>query len=126
MPRRSRSSNSYKSMEHIIDATNQKLGRLASQIALLLQGKYHVTYEPRLPGTDSVVVKNASKIALSGKKMDQKIYYRHTGYMGHLRERRYRQLFEEAPEQVLRKAIFNMLPKNTLRAKRLNRLVIEK
>ncbi len=113
-------------MEHIIDATNQKLGRLASQIALLLQGKYHVTYEPRLPGTDSVVVKNASKIALSGKKMDQKIYYRHTGYMGHLRERRYRQLFEEAPEQVLRKAIFNMLPKNTLRAKRLNRLVIEK
>lgn len=113
-------------MEHVIDATNQKLGRLASKIALILQGKLNADYEPRLVGQDKVVVKNAAKIAVTGKKPSQKIYYRHTGYMGHLREKNYKELFAKAPEKVLWYAVYNMLPKNFLRQKRLNRLVIEK
>ncbi|MBI3114545.1 MAG: uL13 family ribosomal protein, partial [Candidatus Harrisonbacteria bacterium] len=73
-------------MDYVIDAKNQKLGRLASQIAVILQGKRHASYEPRLRGEDRVIVKNVSGIAVTGGKEKKKIYYRHTGYMGHLRE----------------------------------------
>ncbi len=113
-------------MEHIIDATDQKLGRLASKISVILQGKTDPTYEPRMPGTVKIVVKNAGKIIITGKKAKNKIYYRHTGYMGHLKERTFREAFERSPERVLRGAVYNMLPDNRLRAKRLNRLHIEK
>ncbi|MEK7192398.1 MAG: 50S ribosomal protein L13 [Patescibacteria group bacterium] len=113
-------------MNHVIDATNQKLGRLASKIAQILQGKLHPSYNPRLPGSDRVVVKNASKIAVSGEKMEKKIYYRHTGYMGHLREKVFKDAFAKSPEKVLLLAVSRMLPKNFLRQPRLNRLVIER
>ena len=113
-------------MDYIIDATNQKLGRLASQIAVILQGKLEPSYEPRLAGLTKVIVKNASKIAVTGRKYNQKVYYHHTGYMGHLRTKTFKEQFTKSPARVLRQAIFNMLPKNRLRAKRLNRLVIEK
>jgi len=113
-------------MDYIIDATNQRLGRLASKIALILQGKLEADYEPRFAGKDRVIVKNASKISVSGKKPDQKIYYHHTGYMGHLKKRLYKEVFARSPEEVLRIAIYNMLPKNRLRQKRLNRLFVEK
>lgn len=113
-------------MDYIIDATNQKLGRLASKISLILQGKLNADYEPRLAGKDRVIIKNASKIAVSGKKYHKKIYYHHTGYMGHLKKKLFKEVFVKSPEEVLLKAVYNMLPKNRLRQKRLNRLIIER
>lgn len=113
-------------MDYTINAQNQRLGRLASEIAVILQGKKTAAYEPRLSGADRVIVKNVSKIAVTGKKYTQKVYYHHTGYMGHLREKKFREVFEKSPEKVLWKAVYNMLPKNRLRAKRLKRLVIER
>jgi len=114
-------------MESIkINAENQKLGRLASRVALLLQDKNKPNYDPKSAGVNKVIVENAAQISVSGKKYTDKIYYHHTGYMGHLRENTFRTLFEKSPEKVLRLAIFNMLPKNRLRAKRLNRLTIKR
>ncbi len=114
-----------KTTEHIIDAKGKTLGRLASEIAVILQGKKHVSYLPREAGSDRVIVKNAAKIVVTGKKMTQKIYYRHTGYMGHLRKNTLRELMEKDPTRALEYAVFNMLPKNFLRQKRMNRLKIE-
>jgi large subunit ribosomal protein L13 len=112
--------------EHVIDASNQILGRLATQIAVLLQGKNTPDYLPRNAGNTVVVVKNAAKIKLSGKnKAEQKVYYRHTGYMGHLRTAKYKELMEKDAKRVLEMAVFNMLPKNWLRQRRMNRLKIE-
>ncbi len=112
-------------MEYIIDATNEKVGRLASRIAVALQGKGAASYEPNRAGTVRVVVHNASKMVITGNKSKQKIYYRHTGYMGHLRERTFEEFFATSPGSVLRRAVFNMLPKNRLRTPRLKRLIIE-
>jgi len=110
--------------EYNIDATNQILGRLASKIAILLQGKTSPRYQPRSVAGIKVVVKNASKIKFSGKKFNQKLYRHHTGYAGHLKTKTLRQLFEKNPEDVLRRAVWNMLPKNKLRAKRIKNLII--
>jgi large subunit ribosomal protein L13 len=112
-------------MDYIIDATNERVGRLASRIAVALQGKGAATYEPNRAGTLRVVVRNASKMEVTGNKGTQKIYYRHTGYMGHLRKRTFKEAFNVSPEAVLKKAVFNMLPKNRLRTPRLKRLIIE-
>ena len=113
-------------MDYVIDAQNQRLGRLASEIAVILQGKKRPNYDPRLVGVDRVVVRNASKLIVTGRKYTQKIYYHHTGYMGHLREKKFRQVFEKSSERVLWDAVYNMLPKNRLRMKRLKRLKIER
>ena len=112
-------------MDYVIDATNQKLGRLASKIAYILQGKLSPSYERNVISKDRVTVKNIDKITVTGRKADQKIYYHHTGYMGHLRKKTYRQMFEKKPKEVLRIAVKRMLPKNWLADKRLNNLVIE-
>ena len=112
-------------MNYVIDARNKRLGRLASHIAHLLQGKAHAEYDPRLSGSDRVVVQNISHVEIGGKKFSEKVYYRHTGYMGHLREKTYRQVFEKNPADVLSRAVYNMLPKNKLRTGRLKRLVIQ-
>lgn len=112
-------------MEHIIDAKNKKLGRLASEIALVLQNKNSAFYEPRLAGGIVVRVKNIGEMDIAQKKMQQKVYYRHTGYMGHLKKKKLEEAFAESPAKVLRKAVERMLPKNFLRTKRLKRLVIE-
>lgn len=113
-------------MEHIIDATNKKLGRIASEIAVILQNKNSAYYEPRLSGNGNVVVKNIDKLDIASKKGEQKIYYRHTGYMGHLKEKKLKELYEESPAKVLRMAVERMLPKNSLQPKRMRRLIIEK
>lgn len=115
-----------KNNEHIIDAANQSIGRLASKIATILQGKLHVGYEPRLSGTDSVIVKNASKVSVRPRKETQKIFYHHTGYMGHLKKIPFRTAFKKDATEVLRHAIKMMLPQNRLLEKRLKRLKIEK
>ncbi len=111
--------------QHTIDAQGKRLGRIASEAAVILQGKKHADYNPRLKGEDRVVIKNASKVEVSGQKYTQKIYYRHTGYMGHLKEKNFALMFEQSPEKVIRKAVFNMLPKNKLRRSRMNHLKIE-
>jgi large subunit ribosomal protein L13 len=113
-------------MDHTIDAKDKRLGRVAAQIAILLQGKDSPAYNPRLPGKGRVIVKNAGKLAVSQKKLESKIYYRHTGYMGHLREKTLKERFASSPEKVLFDTVYNMLPKNRLRTPRLKRLVIER
>ncbi len=112
-------------MEYVIDATNKKLGRLASEIAVILQGKKSSFYNPRLVSGDTVVIKNVSKMDIPVKKMIGKIYYRHTGYMGHLKERTLQEAWKRSPAAVLRLAVARMLPKNFIRAKRLKKLIIE-
>ena len=112
-------------MIYTIDATEETLGRLASRIAVILQGKTSAAYEPRLSGTDTVIVKNFSLVRVTGRKLRDKTYYRHTGYMGHLKKRTLGERLKRAPEEVLRYSVRHMLPKNRLAAKRLKRLIIE-
>jgi len=107
-----------------LDATGQSLGRLASQIAVLLQDKNKATFEPNKAGTTIVVVNNFSKINFKGNKPKTKIYYKHTGYLGHLRETTLEKMWEKDPKKILKMAVRGMLPKNKLRDKRLKRLKI--
>ncbi|KKU15720.1 50S ribosomal protein L13 [Candidatus Jorgensenbacteria bacterium RIFCSPLOWO2_02_FULL_45_12] len=113
-------------MEYIIDVKNKKLGRVASEIAVILQGKKSVSYEPRFLGADSVRVKNISELTISGSKFEEKKYYKHAGPLGHLKERKFADIFAERPEWILRHAVNLMLPKNKLRAKRMRKIIIEK
>ena len=108
-----------------IDAAGETFGRLASKIAILLQDKDLPAYNPRLEGQTKVVVVNVDKIRFTGKKMDEKVYRRHTGYLGGLKERKLAELFEKDPGKVLKMAVRKMLPKNKLRDRRLKRLVIK-
>lgn len=110
--------------DYKFDAENQILGRLASKIAVLLQGKDKASYEPRLIGDVRVTVTNVAKIKVTGKKMTQKLYRHHTGYAGHLKTKTMGQIFAKDPADVLRRAVWNMLPKNRLRSKRINNLKI--
>ena len=110
---------------HTIDATNKVLGRLATQIAVLLRGKHKTDFVPYKDMGDFVVVKNVDKIKITGKKMEQKIYYHHSGFLGGLKETPFKKLFKEKPEEVLKKAVFGMLPKNKLRSKTIKRLKIK-
>jgi large subunit ribosomal protein L13 len=112
--------------EYIIDAKGKKLGRLASEIAIILQGKNKPSYDPRLEGEDKVIVKNVKDIVLTGNKFKTKVYYRHTGPLGHLKEKKFEEIFKKNPEWVLKHAVRLMLPKNRLTSKRLKRLIIEK
>lgn len=109
---------------HELDATGQILGRFATNVATLLRGKHKATYTPNLDGGDIVVISNASKIKLSGKKIDQKVYYRHSGYPGGLKETKIRDLVEKNPTKLLRDTIYHMLPKNRMRDKIIKRLKI--
>lgn len=111
---------------HTIDASGKALGRLASQIAMLLSGKQKPDFLSYKDMGDFVVVKNIKKIKITGKKIEQKKYFRHTGYPGGLKETPLKTLFKENPGKVLIKAVWGMLPKNKLRAKMIKRLKIEK
>ena len=109
-------------MEYTIDATNKILGRLATEIAVLLRGKNKPDFAPNKDIGDFIFVKNIEKIKVSGKKYDDKMYYRHSGYLGSLKETPYKKIFEKNPEEVLKKAVYGMLPKNKLRDKQIKRL----
>ncbi|XOB41025.1 MAG: 50S ribosomal protein L13 [Candidatus Nealsonbacteria bacterium] len=111
---------------HTIDAENKVLGRLATRVALLLRGKHKPDFVPYKDMGDVVVIKNVSKIKITGKKMEQKKYYRHSGYMGGLKITPLKKLFKEKPDEVLKKAVSGMLPKNKLRSEQLKRLKFEK
>ena len=110
---------------HTIDATDKPLGRLAVQIALLLRGKQKPDFVPYKDMGDFVMIENLDKIKFTGKKPDQKIYYRHSGYLGSMKERPLKKLFSMRPGEVLRKAVYRMMPKNKLRAKQIKRLRIK-
>jgi len=112
----------HNKVEYTLDATDQILGRFAVEIATLLQGKNLPTYEPNQAGNAIVKVTNIAKMKISGNKAKDKVYYHHTGYMGHLKEKSYEEMFAKDPTEVLRMAVYNMLPKNRLRQVRLNRL----
>ena len=99
---------------YVVDAEGQSLGRVASQVANVLRGKNKPIYTPNVDTGDFVIIINASKAVLTGKKLDQKIYYKHSGYVGGLKETKYRKLMAEKPEFALRKAIVGMLPKGPL------------
>jgi large subunit ribosomal protein L13 len=99
---------------HVLDATNQPLGRLASQIAVYLRGKHKPIYAPHLDTGDFVIVVNAAKVRLSGNKMEQKRYYRHSGYPGGLHTREVKHELAVRPERVIERAVRGMLPKGPL------------
>lgn len=113
-------------MHYTIDAKNKQLGRLASQVAHILQGKKSPSYERNKPGIDTVLITHIKEVVVTGGKEKKKIYYQHTGYMGHLKRRTYEMMFSKSPEEVLRRAVSAMLPKNFLRQDRMNRLKVEK
>lgn len=108
----------------LVDASGQTLGRLASSIAQVLEGKHKPTYSPHLDGGDYVVVINADKIAVTGRKMEQKTYYRHTGYPGGIREINLRGLLARHPTHALMFAVRGMLPKNRLGRSMIKKLKI--
>ena len=109
---------------YIVDADGLTLGRLATLIADTLRGKRKPQYTPHVDTGDFVVVVNAEKIHVTGNKLDQKMYYRHSGYPGGLKERTLREQLDRRPTEVLRKAVKGMLPKNRLAAKQINKLKI--
>lgn len=113
-------------MDYIIDAKNQNMGRLATEIATILQGKKNPKYEPRLAGEDRAIVKNIDGMSISGKKESDKVYYHHSGYMGGIKEETYTEVVaKKGKQEVLRRAVMRMLPKNRLQAPRMKRLIIE-
>lgn len=110
---------------HTIDATGQVLGRLATKIAGLLRGKGKPGFQPYLDQGDYVIVKNVAEIKVTGNKMQEKVYWRHSGYPGGLKKIKMADLFKIRPSEVLRRAVYNMLPKNKLRNETIKRLKIE-
>ena len=109
---------------YLVDAEGKTLGRLATQIADTLRGKRKPQYTPHVDTGDFVVVVNAEKITVTGNKLDDKLYYRHSGYPGGLRSRPLRDQLERRPTEVIRKAVKGMLPRNRLARQQLNKLKI--
>ena len=111
---------------YVVDATDKPLGRLAVQVADLLRGKNKTTFTPHVDCGDFVIVTNVEKAILTGKKAEQKFYYHHTGYIGHLKAVRYDNLMENKPELALELAVKGMVPSKTIGRKALTRLHIYK
>ena len=98
----------------VVDATDQPLGRLASEVARRLRGKHKPQFTPHMDVGDHIIVINAEKVAVSGNKMRDKMYYRHSGYIGSLKSQSLQKLLEEHPERVIERAVKGMLPRNSL------------
>ena len=107
---------------YIVDAAGQRLGTLAVRIARALSGKHKPTWTPHIDDGDHVIVINAEKIELGGKKWDGKVYYRHSGYPGGLREQTAREIHAKHPERLIEEAVRGMLPTNRMRDQQLRRL----
>lgn len=112
--------------KHIIDAKDQILGRLATKIVLILRGKNKVDFNYNTDCGDIVEITNIGQIKVTGKKMEQKIYYRHSGWIGNMKQATMAKAFEKDPSKILKLAVSRMLPKNKLRAPMLKRLTIIK
>lgn len=111
---------------YVADATGQTLGRFATRIAKILMGKHKPTYTPNVDNGDFVVVINAEKIKVTGKKLTDKIYYHHTGYMGHLKAETLKERLEKEPEEVIIDAVWGMIPKTRLGRKMIKKLKVYK
>ena len=109
---------------YVVDATDETLGRVASRIAHVLEGKHKPTYSPNLDSGDHVIVLNASKIAVTSNKRESKLYIRHSGYPGGFKEETLGHLLERRPEEVIRRAVKGMLPRNTLGVQQLRKLKV--
>lgn len=109
-----------------LDAKGLSLGRLASKVAFILQGKNEPSYRPNVDSGHEVLVKNLSLLKFTGKKFTDKKYFRFSGYPGGIQARSLAELFTKDPYKVIRQTVYNMLPKNRLRASRINRLKVEK
>lgn len=109
---------------YIIDAEDKVLGRVATEAARLLRGKHKPTYTPHMDVGDHVIILNCSKVVLTGKKLDQKIYRHHTGYIGNMKETSARNMLEKNPTKVMMLAIKGMLPKNRLGRQMINKVRI--
>ena len=108
----------------VVDATDKTLGRLASEIAQVLKGKHKPTYAPNVDAGDFVVVINAEKIAVTGRRMDQKVYYRHSQYPGGLTETKLKDMLQKHPTRPIKMAVKGMLPKNVLGRQMLTKLKV--
>jgi len=111
---------------YVLDAEGRTLGDVATEAATLLRGKHKPIFAPHVDCGDFVIVINADKVVLTGKKLDQKMYYHHTGYIGNMKKIQYKKLMAEKPEFVVKKAVKGMLPDSTLGRKALTRLRIYK
>lgn len=109
---------------YVVDADGLTLGRLATQIATLLRGKHKPTFSPYIDGGDFVVVVNADKVVVTGRKVDQKMYYRHSGYPGGFKAIPYRRMMNSHPDRILRFAVKGMLPKTRLGRQQITKLKI--
>lgn len=107
---------------YVLDAAGKTLGKVAVEAAVLLRGKHKVTYTPHVDCGDNVIVINASKVVLTGKKLENKMYYHHTGYIGHMKKVKYSHLLKSKPVFVITKAVKGMLPANALGRAAINRL----
>jgi large subunit ribosomal protein L13 len=108
----------------VVDASGKTLGRLATQVADTLRGKRKPEYTPHIDVGDFVIVVNAEKVTVSGRKREQKLYYRHSGYPGGLRSRTLAEMLERRPEEVIRRAVKGMLPRNRLGRAQLRKLKV--
>lgn len=109
---------------HVIDVKGKVLGKVATEIATLLIGKHKPTYTPHVDGGDYVVVINASEVVVTGNKTSDKVYYRHSQFPGGFRQETFDKLLARDPRQVIEHAVHGMIPKNTLRSPRMNRLKV--
>jgi large subunit ribosomal protein L13 len=109
---------------HLIDASDKVLGRLAAEIATILRGKNKPLFTPHMDAGDYVVVVNAEKVALTGDKLEKKVYYRHSGYVGGLKETTAKEMLEKRPENLIKFAVKGMLPKTSLGRRQLTKLKI--
>jgi large subunit ribosomal protein L13 len=107
----------------VVDAAGQPLGRLATRVAHILRGKHKPTFTPHVNGGDGVIVVNAELVKLTGRKLDQKRYFRHTGYMGHERFTTVREVLGRHPERVIERAVWGMLPKTTLSRQKVKQML---
>jgi len=108
-----------------LDATGQSVGRLATQIAIILRGKNKPEFEPHLDRGDIVEVSNINKLKFTGKKIEQKKYYHYSGYQGGLKETKIKELFKKNPGEILKRAVRGMLPANKLRRNMIKRLIVK-
>ncbi|MBI3332023.1 50S ribosomal protein L13 [Candidatus Peregrinibacteria bacterium] len=111
---------------HLIDASGKSLGRVASRVALILKGKHQATYSPHKPSLDHVIIMNVEQLHFSTAKLGRKTYHTHSGYLGSMKTIPLAKLFDEKPEEVMRRAIRGMLPYNRLRPGMLKRLHVVK
>lgn len=107
---------------YVVDAQNQTLGRLATEVATVLRGKHKPQYTPHLDTGDYVIVINADKIKVTGNKEEKKMYYRHTGYTGHLKSFTYQEIMDKFPDRIVKYAVKGMIPHNKLGREMLTKL----